>query len=257
MPAAPWFKFYAADYLSSLFVQSLEPEQELWYLRLIIASAMNEPRGCLPFANGKLWRIAKAPSLEHFEEHAQVILSKFERDEDLQLYRVPKVFEQQLVIPGNLSAKRSLAGTKGAAKRWQGAIPDDGNLPSVAMANVKQKIADSDSDSDSDKSIFNPVEVAQILCQTNGWSGKAMIWALQSAIEFQSARLPEAKLKDLGETLVRAYRDYKAAQGRFAVGPQKFFEQGMYALVERGSPISDPVADNPATRALAQMEASS
>src|SRR2546425_4798786 len=97
MPHAPWFKFYAADYMSSPFVQGLEPEQELWYLRLIIASAISDPRGCLPLANGKLWRLAKAPNLEHFEKHASVILAKFERDDAAQLYRVPKVIEQNLV----------------------------------------------------------------------------------------------------------------------------------------------------------------
>src|SRR5438309_3708373 len=96
---APWFKFFAADYLSSPFVQALDPEQELWYLRLIIASAISLPRGCIPFANGKLWRLAKAPSLEHFEQHAGPILAKFEKDEVAGVYRVPKVASQQLLTP--------------------------------------------------------------------------------------------------------------------------------------------------------------
>jgi hypothetical protein len=122
---APWFKFYAADYMSSLFVQGLEPEQELWYLRLIIASAINLPRGCLPLANGKLWRLAKAPSLEHFEKYAGPILAKFEKDETAGLYRVSKVAEQQLVANADLSNKRSQAGKLGAAKRWQVAMSSD------------------------------------------------------------------------------------------------------------------------------------
>jgi hypothetical protein len=150
MPNAPWFKFYAADYMSSPFVQSLEPEQELWYVRLIIASAINLPRGCLPLANGKLWRLAKAPSLEHFEAHAGAILAKFEKDTDAQLYRIAKVFEQHLVANADLSSKRSEAGKHGAAKRWQVAINMNGKLPSKPMATERQKIADSDSDSDSD-----------------------------------------------------------------------------------------------------------
>ena len=155
MANAPWFKFYAADYMSSPFVQSLEPEQELWYLRLIIASAISLPRGCLPLANSKLWRLAKAPSLEHFEEHVGAILAKFEKDVAAQLYRVPKVAEQNLVANADLSSKRSEAGKHGAAKRWQSATNGNGKLPSIAMATEKQKIADSDSDTE--KSIpLNP-----------------------------------------------------------------------------------------------------
>jgi hypothetical protein len=153
---APWFKFYAADYMSSLFVQGLEPEHELWYLRLIIASAINLPRGCLPLANGKLWRLAKAPSLEHFEKYAGPLLAKFEKDEAAGLYRVSKVAEQQLVANADLSNKRSQAGKRGAAKRWQVAMSSDSKLPLAAMANTKQKIADSDSDSDSDSEVVKP-----------------------------------------------------------------------------------------------------
>jgi hypothetical protein len=154
MPSAPWFKFYPSDYLSSPFVQALEPEQELWYLRLLIASAIALARGCLPLANGKLWRLAKSPSLEHFEKHAGPILAKFEKDEAAGLYRIAKIANQMTSAP-DLSAKRSDAGKRGAAKRWQ----NDGKLPSATMANAKengrQKIADSDSDSD--KSIpLNP-----------------------------------------------------------------------------------------------------
>ena len=139
----PWFRFFASAYLSSLFVQSLDPEQELWYVRLIIASAINEPRGCLPLA------VFDSPDiydeLEHFEKHAGHILSKFEKDDVAQLYRVPKVYEQ-LVSATEVSEKRSKAGKKGAAKRWQ----TDGNLPSVPMANEQQKIAELDSEAEVD-----------------------------------------------------------------------------------------------------------
>jgi hypothetical protein len=150
MSKAPWFKFFAGDYMSSPFVQALDPEQELWYVRLIIASAISLPRGCLPLANGKLWRLAKAPSLEHFEKHCEVILNKFEKDEAAGLYRVTKI-ANQLIGNGELSSKRSEAGKKGASVRWQ--VPSV--LPSTEMANAIdlpwQRMADSDSDSDSDK----------------------------------------------------------------------------------------------------------
>jgi hypothetical protein len=147
MSKAPWFKFYAGDYMSSPFVQALDPEQELWYLRLIIASAISLPRGCLPLANSKLWRLAKAPNLDHFEKHCELILSKFEKDEAAGLYRVTKI-ANQLIGNDELSRKRSEAGKKGAASTWQKPHP----LPSATMASAIdlpwQKMADSDSDSD-------------------------------------------------------------------------------------------------------------
>ena len=103
----------------------------------------------------------------------------------------------------------------------------------------------------------NATSVAQALCSSNGWSGKNMLWALQEAIDFQAKRMPESDLEQVGEALVKAYFDHKAAHGTYAGGPQKFFEQGMYcAGAERAEAKSNVLKDNPATRALAQMEAS-
>jgi len=49
---------------------------------------------------------------------------------------------------------------------------------------------------------FNATEIAQILCQRNGWSGQGMIWALQEAIDFKATEMPEATLEQVGEWLV-------------------------------------------------------
>jgi hypothetical protein len=104
---------------------------------------------------------------------------------------------------------------------------------------------------------FNSTSVAQIVCQKNGWSGNGMIWALQAAIEFQSKRMPEAVLEQVGEWLVKAYCDHQIAKGQYAVKPQKFFEQGLYRpTADRRETTSNILTDNPATRALAQMEVS-
>jgi hypothetical protein len=104
---------------------------------------------------------------------------------------------------------------------------------------------------------FNPTEVAHILCQKNGWSGKQMIWAIQEAIDFQAKRTPEVELEQVGEALVAAYARHKSEKGKFAVGPQKFFEQGLYCPAsDRREAKNSVLTDNPATRALAQMEAS-
>src|SRR4051812_22976768 len=102
---------------------------------------------------------------------------------------------------------------------------------------------------------FNSTEIAQILCQQNGWSGKAMIWALQAALEFQSKRMPECELEKVGDWLLKAYSDHKSAKGTFAVAPQKFFEQGLYCPAADLREAKTTVAtNNPATRMQAQLE---
>jgi hypothetical protein len=109
---------------------------------------------------------------------------------------------------------------------------------------------------DSKKSVeFNSIEVSQALCSENGWSGERMIWALQAAIEFQSNKEPELEPEQLGEWLVKAYAEHRATKGSYAVGPQKFFEQGLYASACIGRQARESVVrDNPATRALVQLE---
>ena len=102
---------------------------------------------------------------------------------------------------------------------------------------------------------FNSTEIAQIPRQQNGWSGKGMIWALQAALEFQAKRMPEVDLEEVGERLIQAYSNHKSAKGTFAVGPQKFFEQGLYCTgADRCEAKTSVLKDNPATRMLAQME---
>jgi hypothetical protein len=103
---------------------------------------------------------------------------------------------------------------------------------------------------------FNSTEIARALCVENGWSGDKMIWAFRDAVEFQAKRMPEASLEQVGEWLVRAYVNRHAAKGDFAGGPQKFFEQALYRKysAEARNPATNVLTDNPATRALAQME---
>jgi uncharacterized protein YdaU (DUF1376 family) len=106
---------------------------------------------------------------------------------------------------------------------------------------------------------LNPTEVSRALCLENGWSGTQMLWVMQDAVEFQAKKMPEASLKLVGEWLVKAYREHQSAQGKFAVGVQKFFAEGRYQSSTQSSDAGDYFkerifTDNPATRALAQME---
>lgn len=84
-----------------------------------------------------------------------------------------------------------------------------------------------------------------------------MIWAFRDAIEFKAKQMPEASLEQVGNWLVQAYVNRRAAKGDFAGGPQKFFEQALYreySTSEPRNPATNVLLDNPATRALAQME---
>jgi hypothetical protein len=106
---------------------------------------------------------------------------------------------------------------------------------------------------------FNSTEVARALCVENGWFGKEKIWALQNAVDFQAKRMPSASLEQVGEWLVKAYREHPKAKGQYAIGPQRFFEEGWYQSLPQSSDgdylKKGIFTDNPATRALAQLEA--
>jgi hypothetical protein len=86
-----------------------------------------------------------------------------------------------------------------------------------------------------------------------------MIWTLKDAIEFQAKQVPESSTEQVGEWLVKAYRGHQTAQGKYAVGVRKFFAEGRYkASPQSGDDdyFKDRIfSDNPATRAIAQMEA--
>ena len=102
---------------------------------------------------------------------------------------------------------------------------------------------------------LNSTSVAQVLCQTSGWSGRQLIWALKDAIDFQAKQMPELSLEGVGEWLVQSYRAYRTAKGKFAVGAQKYFGEGLYQSLEPSTGQNTNIlTDNPATRALAQME---
>ena len=182
--------------------------------------------------------------------------------------------------------RKSDEGTRAARKRWNetkkgnstpNAIPNGSPMPEAMQEKIRidknraeaddatgmplaskhsSYVPNSPPSHKSSESEFSATEAAQFLCSANGWSGYAMIWALQAAIEFQSKVMPEAEPKQVGEWLVKAYSNHRTAEGKFAVKPQKFFEQGLYSTaVQVHEAALNPLMDNPATRALAQMEA--
>jgi hypothetical protein len=102
---------------------------------------------------------------------------------------------------------------------------------------------------------LNSTEVAVALCQQNGWAGRGMIEALTTAIEFKSSEMPECSFEQVGEWLVKAFWDHKAAKGDFAGNPLTFFQQAKYPQSKRkpAGAMSLP-ANDPAAYARAAME---
>jgi hypothetical protein len=129
---------------------------------------------------------------------------------------------------------------------------------STSSSNLKPSVSNSNecqSDAEPMPEGLNSMSVAQIICQQNGWSGRQLLWAVKDAIEFQSKKMPEDTLEQVGEWLAQAYRAHQSSKGKFAVGPLKFFSEGLYQPSEPSpSQKTNVLTDNPATRALAQME---
>ena len=77
---------------------------------------------------------------------------------------------------------------------------------------------------------FNATEVAQIVCQQNGWSGPQMIWIFKGALEFQAPRMPEKSLEEVAEWLVARWQGHIDRCGvRFAGKVKDFFAEAKYS----------------------------
>src|ERR1700722_3428879 len=150
-------------------------------------------------------------------------------------------------------------------------VPDSSRKDAGAMPEGMPKVCSSSSSSSSnhkpgsvmpvacptdagcmpDTSAFNSTDVAQILCRENFWSGRLMIEALKSSVEFKSAEMPECSLEQVGEWLATSYATYKAEKGDRAADPLKYFKQAMYPHSTRKPLGATVLANNPATYAMA------
>jgi hypothetical protein len=102
---------------------------------------------------------------------------------------------------------------------------------------------------------FNSTDVAHILCRENFWSGRLMIDALKSSVEFKSTEMPECSLEQVGEWLALSYITHKAEKGERAADPLKYFQQAMYPHSSRKPAGATHLSVNdPAAYARAAME---
>ena len=67
-----------------------------------------------------------------------------------------------------------------------------------------------------------------------------MIAAFAGAVAFEATALPEWPLEAIAEDLVKRWEEYLRKKGEYAVGPLKFFEQGLYKQPEVATPPPEP-----------------
>src|SRR4029077_3647609 len=248
MPDMPWFKLYASDYLVDAGIDSMPREAEallvrMWCICHIEGSCPNDP--------GELARKTRCD--------LQYVLQCKPHCDPLFDLRNGKLYSKRM----EAERKRSKQASLNAHKRYEQKICAVGTANRTANSTAERS-APSDYDSDSSSSVnlstktqFNSTEVAQAICLANGWSGRQMIWALQEAIDFQSAQMPESSLEEVGEWLVKSYFDRRASKGDFAGGPQKFFQQALYrqGLGRVGNGKVNASSDDLVARTMAQLEA--
>jgi uncharacterized protein YdaU (DUF1376 family) len=219
MPDMPWFKLYASDYLVDAGIDSMPREAEallvrMWCICHIEGSCPNDP--------GELARKTRCD--------LQYVLQCKPHCDPLFDLRNGRLYSKRM----EAERKRSKQASLNAHKCYEQKTCAVGTANRTANSTAERS-APSDYDSDSSSSVnlstktqFNSTEVAQAISLANGWSGRQMIWALQEAIDFQSAQMPESSLEEVGEWLVKSYFDRRASKGDFAGGPQKFFQQALY-----------------------------
>jgi len=272
---APAFQFYPRQFAGDDQVMGMDLEAIGAHILLMCAAAAS-PEGCRIEADeyAVRMRLRNPPDEDWQRIKKQLLAGAWKVSDDGNWWiqsGLERTFKKQKEF-SDLQSQRARRGRSrndaevkpDASRNDAGGVPD--HMPEVcssssfASANLNPKGSNPNecrSDAGSTPDGFNSMSVAQIICQQNGWSGRQLLWSVKEAIDFQANRMPEVELEAVGEWLLKAYAHYKSAKGTFAVLPQKFFEQGLYAQAsDRKDAKSNVLKDNPATRALAQMEAS-
>lgn len=270
-PFMPWFE---GDFSGSFNVRKMQPLARLMYRSLLAQAWHSDNPPYLPNNDLDLKLMADAPTDEDWQAHKQIILARFQKTADGKWLYHPKALREyeravraherkveagkrRAYVQGQLQHNSSIA--EGADQHASSpAAPElvSPAQPCLAPTTTTRTTTTTTSTTRaSEKETFNSTEVAQIVCAENGWSGTELIWAFKAAIEFQSTRMAGKRLDEVAEWLVNAYREHRRDKGHFAVGPQKFFSEGRYQSLATATSRTDIFEDNPATRALKQLEA--
>ena len=271
---APAFQFYPRQFAGDDQVMGMDLEAIGAHILLMCAAAASPERYRIHADEYAIRMRLRSPSDETWQRiKKQLLAGAWKVSPDglwwiqsglERTFQKQKDFsEQQRKKANSLWDRRNAKGTpdscRSDAQQMPEGMPKVCSSSSSSSSNLKPRANNSNecqNDAGSMPKGFNATEVAQVLCGANGWSGQRLIWTLKDALEFQSKQMPEDTLEQVGEWLIHAYRTHQSSLGKFAVGPQKFFGEGRYQSSHQflGAKKNDVLIDNPATRALAQME---
>jgi uncharacterized protein YdaU (DUF1376 family) len=270
---APAFQFYPRQFAGDDRVMGMDLEAIGAHILLMCAAAAS-PEQCRIDSDEYAIRMRlRNPSDEAWQRiKKQLLAGAWKISEDGQWWiqsGLERTFQKQKEFSDQQRAKANHKWGKEGAARVPNSCPTDAatmpeGMPKVcsssssSSSNLKPVGANLNScptDAATMPEGFNSTSVAQIVCQANAWSGPQLIWALKEAIDFRAKQTPELSLEEVGEWLAQSYRAYCTAKGQFAVGPLKYFCEGRYQSSDPSTgQKTNILIDNPATRALAQME---
>jgi hypothetical protein len=258
---APAFQFYPRQFAGDEHVMAMDLDATGAHILLMCAAAASPERYRIDADERAIRNRLRNPSEEAWQRiKAQLLAGPWKLSNDGKWWvqdGLQRTFEKQKDFSESQRAKAAIRWHKENAEVMPDLCQTDTELMPHTMPQPIPKVCSSSSSSSSNpktgNSSLNSTEVAHILCQQNGWTGRWMIISLEAAIEFQAKRMPESSLEQVGEWLVKAFFDHQTKGGKY--GPQKFFEQAIYCPAsQRPEAAANILIDNPATRALAQME---
>jgi hypothetical protein len=257
---APAFQFYPRQFAADEHVMAMDLDTVGAHILLMCAAAASPEGYRIPTDERAIRTRLRNPSDEAWERiKTQLIAGPWKISSDGQwweqagLYRTlekQKAFSESQRQRVNIRHARARTGTlpkerPAVTGEATGELP--GSYSSSSSSSSNHKPGETNS--------FNSTEIAHILCRENFWSGRLMIDALKSSIEFKSTEMPECSLEQVGEWLAVSYTRHKADRGERAADPLKYFQQAMYPHSARKAVgTANVTANDPAAYALSQME---
>lgn len=256
----PAFQFYPRQFAADEQVMGMDLDAIGAHILLMCYAAASPERCRIPCRNDaemhSIRMRLRNPSDEAWERiKTQLLAGAWKVSADGQWWEqdgLRRTFVKQKEFSEKQAQKANARWSRADAESMPDACRRDAGSSAVSMPEVCSSSSSSSSNLKPPLPPLNPTEAAQALCQVSGWSGPKMIWALKDAIEYQSKRMPESSLEQVGEWLVKAYRHHEAAKGKFAVGPQRFFSEGRY---QQSKPPESAALFNPAEATIQQLMA--
>lgn len=228
MAIAPWFKFFAADYLTDPKVDELPLDAQAILVRMW---AVHWIEGSLPADPTQLARKCRVDFL-HMQMHLQTLMQFFMQTDSGLL--ISERMEKERGKSGITSSARKEA----ANNRWNKDVNANayanGHAKASANANANDHAVRVRSQKSDIKPItpFNEVEAAKAVCLEVGLSGSSNLLLVAEAIKVYISKHEVTPEKAAEELIARA-ASYKAAKVEYRYGWKNWFAEGVFLEPER------------------------